>query len=196
METTERLTTGKNACQVWPEFHRNGRHGQYEKQLWWSGFNFQVVPKIYCFVTSNSVPTPPRLLHRLQMCRWKIKFRVKWRAFVPLDSAWLPVSEYTPDHLLLDSVPNIGPLISRWELDKFKNCLNKRFRTSKILTILYQQFSNLLISQRDMSGPRLGTLSNNMWSGVPIITAEKRTVKPKYAFKDIAFRGPFEIVKF
>jgi hypothetical protein len=27
-----------------------------------------------------------------------------------------------PDHLLLDSAPNIGPLISRWELDKFKNC--------------------------------------------------------------------------
>ncbi len=26
------------------------------------------------------------------------------------------------DHLLLDSAPNIGPLLSRWELDKFKNC--------------------------------------------------------------------------
>jgi hypothetical protein len=30
----------------------------------------------------------------------------------------------------------------------------------------YQQFSNSLISQRDMSGPRLGALSNNTWSGV------------------------------
>ncbi len=29
---------------------------------------------------------------------------------------------------------------------------------------MYQQFSNLLISQRDMSGPRLDTLSNNRWS--------------------------------
>jgi hypothetical protein len=38
------------------------------------------------------------------------------------------------------------------------------FRTSRILTLSYQQFSNLLISQRDMSGPRLGALSNNMWS--------------------------------
>ncbi len=28
----------------------------------------------------------------------------------------------TPDHLMLDSDPNIGPLTSRWELDKFKNC--------------------------------------------------------------------------
>jgi hypothetical protein len=25
------------------------------------------------------------------------------------------------DHLLLDSDPNFGPLISGWELDKFKN---------------------------------------------------------------------------
>jgi hypothetical protein len=61
--------------------------------------------------------------------------------------------------------PNIGPLISRWELHKFKNCWNKNFRTSKILTLLYQQFLNLLIYQHDMSGPRLGALSNNRWSG-------------------------------
>jgi hypothetical protein len=66
-----------------------------------------------------------------------------------------------PDHLLLDSVPNIGPLISRWELGNLKNSWNKSFRTSKILTLLYQHFSKLLVSQRDMSGPRLGALSNN-----------------------------------
>ncbi len=71
-----------------------------------------------------------------------------------------------PDHLLLDRSPNIEPLISRWELDKFKNCWNKSFRTSRILTLLYQQFSNLLISQRDMGGPRLGALSNDRWSRV------------------------------
>jgi hypothetical protein len=70
-----------------------------------------------------------------------------------------------PDHLLLDRSPNIGRLIFRWELDKFKNCWNKSFRTSKTLTLLYQQFSNLLISQRDMSDPRLGALSHNRWSG-------------------------------
>ncbi len=69
-----------------------------------------------------------------------------------------------PDHLLLDRSPNIGPLISSWELDKFKSCWNRSFRTSKILPLLYQQFSNLLISQRDMNGPRLGALSNNRWS--------------------------------
>ncbi len=70
----------------------------------------------------------------------------------------------TPDHLLLDKSSNIGPLISGWELD-FRNCKDKSFKTSKILTHLYQQFSNLLISHRDMSGPRLGALSNNRWSG-------------------------------
>ncbi len=30
--------------------------------------------------------------------------------------------ESSPDHLLLDRSPNIGPLISCWELDKLKNC--------------------------------------------------------------------------
>ncbi len=69
--------------------------------------------------------------------------------------------EFTPDHLLLGRSPNTGPLISRWELDKFKNSSNKSSRTSKILTMLYQQFFKLFISQRNMSGPRLGALSND-----------------------------------
>ncbi len=71
----------------------------------------------------------------------------------------------TPDHLLLDNAPNIGPLISRWDFDKFRNCWNKTRLTSKTLTLLYQQFSNLLISQQDLSGRRLRALSNNRWSG-------------------------------
>ncbi len=80
-----------------------------------------------------------------------------------------------PDHLLFDRSSNIGPLISCWELDKFKNCWNKSFRASKILTLLYQHFSNLLISQLDMSGPRLGALSNNMssWSIYPGLALPK-----------------------
>ncbi len=78
--------------------------------------------------------------------------------------AWKVRRLVPPDHLFLDRSPNIGPLISRWELDKFKNCWNKSFSTSKILATLYHQFSNLLISKRDMSGPRLGALSNNRWS--------------------------------
>jgi hypothetical protein len=52
------------------------------------------------------------------------------------------------DYLLLDSAPNIGPLISRWELDEFKNSWNNSFRTFKIQKLLYQQLSNLFISQR------------------------------------------------
>jgi hypothetical protein len=72
------------------------------------------------------------------------------------------------DHLLLNTSCNIGPLISRWKLDKFKNCWSKCFRTSNILTLLYQQFSNVLSSQRDMNGPRLGALSNIRWSGVTV----------------------------
>jgi hypothetical protein len=75
---------------------------------------------------------------------------------------WVMCEEAPPDHLLLDMSPNIGTLISCWELNKFKSCGNKSFRTSKIMTLLYQQFWNLLISQQDMSGPRLGALSNNM----------------------------------
>jgi hypothetical protein len=92
-------------------------------------------------------------------CNFKIFFCI---------NHWIKMSIYyivPPDHLLLDRSPNIGPLISCWELDKFKNCWNKSFRTSKILTLLYQKFSNLLISQQAMSGPRLGALSNNRWSG-------------------------------
>ncbi len=43
-----------------------------------------------------------------------------WRATTP-DTTSIR-SKLPPDHLLLDSAPNIGPLISCWELDKFKNC--------------------------------------------------------------------------
>ncbi len=72
-----------------------------------------------------------------------------------------PIKHQLPsDLILLNRSPNIGPLMSRWELEKFKNCWNNSFRTSRILTLLYQKFSNLLISQWDMSGPRLGALSN------------------------------------
>ncbi len=88
------------------------------------------------------------------------------------------------DHLLLERSPNIGPLISRWELDKFKNCWNKSFRTSNILTLLYQQFSNLLISQQYTSDPRLGTLSNNRWSGV-LVTSQAGAGTVKFQKKPV-----------
>jgi hypothetical protein len=71
-----------------------------------------------------------------------------------------------PDHLFLDSAPNIGPLISRWEINKFENCRYKSVGILEVLKLLFQQFLNLSSSQRDMSGPILGDLSNNRWSGV------------------------------
>ncbi len=68
------------------------------------------------------------------------------RFYVVGTTYFCTMSVSTPDHLLLDGTPNLGPLIFRWELDNFKNCWNKSFRTFKILTLLYQQFSNGLIS--------------------------------------------------
>ncbi len=70
-----------------------------------------------------------------------------------------------PDHPLLDSAPNFGPLISPWEINKFENCWYKKVRILKVLKILFQQFFIMSCSQKDMSGPMLGDLSNKMWSG-------------------------------
>jgi hypothetical protein len=75
------------------------------------------------------------------------------------------VFKVIPDHQLLDSAPNLGPLISRWEINKFKNCRYKSVRILEVLKLLFQQFLNLSRSQRDMSGPILGSLSNYRWSG-------------------------------
>ncbi len=81
--------------------------------------------------------------------------------------------QYIPPNLqLLDRSPNIGPLISAWELEKFENCWNKRFWTSKILKLLYQLFSSLLICQRDIRGQRLGAMSNNRWLGCNICLSD------------------------
>jgi hypothetical protein len=78
------------------------------------------------------------------------------------------------DHLLLpsimlnhDSALNHGPLISRWENNKFENCWYKTVRILEALRLLVQWFLNLSSSQRDLSGSLLGDLSNNRWSGVP-----------------------------
>jgi hypothetical protein len=35
-----------------------------------------------------------------------------------------------------------------------------------------------------------------LFQNIPIITAEKQTVKTEHAFEDNTFRVPFEIVKF
>ncbi len=97
-----------------------------------------------------------------------------------LTSSKLETKLVSPDHLLLDSAPNLAPLISRWEINKFKNCWYKSVRILEVLKIFFQQFLNLSSFQRGMSGPISGDLSNNRWLGVRIqsrisnITRERR----------------------
>ncbi len=43
-----------------------------------------------------------------------------------------------PDHLLLDSTSNLGPLISRWEINKFGNFGYKSVGISEVLKLLFQ----------------------------------------------------------
>jgi hypothetical protein len=61
----------------------------------------------------------------------------------------IPSKISTPDHLLLESAPNLGPLIPCWEINKFENCWYNNVR---------------ILGVWDMSGPILGDLSNNRWS--------------------------------
>ncbi len=67
-------------------------------------------------------------------------------------------------HILFDSSSNLGPLISRWEINKFENCWYKRVRILEVLKHLFQNFLNLSTSQRDMSGPKSWDLFNNRLS--------------------------------
>ncbi len=71
----------------------------------------------------------------------------------------------SPDHLLMGGAPNFGPLISRWEINKFENCWYKSVKILEVLKLSFHQFLNLSSSQRDTSGPILWALSNNTWSG-------------------------------
>jgi hypothetical protein len=77
-----------------------------------------------------------------------------------------------PDHQSLDSAPNLGPLISCWEINNFKNCWYKSVRILEVLKLLFQQFLHFSCSQQDMSGPILGTLSNNRWLGVQMVDTD------------------------
>ncbi len=69
-----------------------------------------------------------------------------------------PITYYWTGLLILDHSYLVG------NLPNSKIAETKAYIAFKILTLSYQQFSNLLISRRDMSGPRLGALSNNRWS--------------------------------
>jgi hypothetical protein len=97
--------------------------------------------------------------HHGTICERVSKFILRWRCQRKKKKT-LP-----PDHLLFDSAPNLGPLISRWEINKFQNCWHKSDRILEVLKLLFQEFLNWSGSQRDTSGPILGALSNNRWSG-------------------------------
>ncbi len=98
-----------------------------------------------------------------------LKLGVKTYLMAPMSplhsSTFLKSSHIHPDHLLLVSAPNLGPIISRWEINEFENCWYKSVRILEVLKLLFQQYLNFSSSQRDMSGPILGVLSDNMWSG-------------------------------
>ncbi len=82
-----------------------------------------------------------------------------------LSSSHLRTPYVPPDHLLLDSFPNLGPLVSRWEINKFKKLPIQKchdFRRSKAFV---PAIFNLSCSQGDVSGPILGDLSSNRWLG-------------------------------
>jgi hypothetical protein len=61
-----------------------------------------------------------------------------------------PITYYWTVPLILDHS------FSRWEVNKFKNCLYKSVRILEVLKLLFQQYLNLSSSQRDKSGPILG----------------------------------------
>ncbi len=55
------------------------------------------------------------------ICFWTLKTDLDFQVSCLFPHA--PISDGgTPDHLLLDSAPNLGPLIPRWEVNKFENC--------------------------------------------------------------------------
>jgi hypothetical protein len=98
--------------------------------------------------------------------------RVSWYkmnlSLVQRSNSYPSITYYWTIPLILD------PLISCWETDKFKNCWYKSVRILEVLKLLFQQFLNLSSSQRDVSDPILGALSNNRWSGgIPFSHQEK-----------------------
>jgi hypothetical protein len=68
------------------------------------------------------------------------------------------ITYYWTVPLTLDHSNLVGKLSSS------KDCRYESVRMLEVLKLLFQQFLNLSSSQRDMSGPILGTLSNGRWS--------------------------------
>jgi hypothetical protein len=168
-------------------FFLNGTFFQPAKVMVWnchrrSYFNVKVIFQISRWIWKRDSPFPrlfwkkeSRLIrwHQDLICPWRIKKNeliLLSRFGAP--EGWKKVQNLftstnsTPDHVLLDSGPNLGPRISRWDVYEFENCWYKSVRILEVLKLLFQQFLNLSNSQRYMSGSILGDLSNNRWSGV------------------------------
>ncbi len=95
-----------------------------------------------------------------------------WYSFPQRNTSWF--RRLPPDHLIMDSAHNLGPLISRWVINKLENCRYKSVRILEVLKLLFQHFLNMSSSQRDMIGPILGDLSNNRWLGVKMWRQKRR----------------------
>jgi hypothetical protein len=91
----------------------------------------------------------------------------------------------------LNSAPNLGPLISRCDINKFENCWYKSVRIFEVLKLLFQQFLNLSSSQRDISGPILGDLSNNRWSWGIVLIFCHNILSNVYSLSYLSFKRLF-----
>jgi hypothetical protein len=72
---------------------------------------------------AGNIENVVRLLSKLFLfifCPFQFHIRIILRIFAHAFAE--KNMQYTPDHLLLDSAPNFGPLISRWEINKLENC--------------------------------------------------------------------------
>jgi hypothetical protein len=127
---------------------------------------FYFIYFIFCFLTSF------RRGYQVYARRWMMggarmeetRDPLIWGILRLTEDLGLELHSLPYDHLLLDSVPNLGPLISCWEIKQFENCWYKSVRILEVLKLLFQQFLNWSSSQWDVSGPILGDLSNNRWS--------------------------------
>ncbi len=67
--------------------------------------------KMKYVLASHGVPNVSMFTSELTLPKSTVFAGIKWL-----------IQKITPDHLLWDIAPNLGPLISRWEITSFENC--------------------------------------------------------------------------
>ncbi len=119
--------------------------------LWRPAGVFIAVLSFFFYWTKKSIVNPERKYHGMDCgLTW---VQVCFRNFLRDDYNYPPITYYWTGLLILDHSYLVGNLtISKIAETKALEPLKSWH--------LYQQFSNSLISLRDMSGPRLGVLSN------------------------------------